>query len=149
MDNSEYVNNTDNIRKLKHSTLISDDIRKIHIMKTKYSSLEEHDPAGFLEKCRTDASFLFTNYTDIFNKIIKDEVDLSIMHQLLLVLKQIEDGKVDQHDGSVLVGKILKELYVDSAMRRGENLDKEYEKARIQPLEGKPVSWKQYKSMSS
>ena len=34
--------------------------------------------------------------------------------------------KVDQHEGSVLVGKLLKELYVDSALRRSENLDKEY-----------------------
>jgi hypothetical protein len=70
------------------------------------------------------------------------------MTQLLTVLKLIEDGKVDQYNGSVMVGKVLKELYIDSAMKRGENLDKEYEKDRVVPIEGKAISWKQYKQMS-
>ena len=37
---------------------------------------------------------------------------------LLMILKRIEDGELDQHEGSYEVGKILKELYVDSALRK-------------------------------
>jgi hypothetical protein len=32
---------------------------------------------------------------------------------------------INGSEGSVIIGKILKELYLDSAIRRGENLDKE------------------------
>jgi hypothetical protein len=66
---------------------------------------------------------------------------------MLSVLKMIEDGKVDQHEGSVVFGKILKELYLDSAVKRGENLDKEHESEKIQPVEGKKISWNQFKNM--
>jgi hypothetical protein len=92
---------------------------------------------------------LFDNYTDIFNKVVRDELDLVIMTKLLHVLKQIEDGEVDQHEGSVIFGKILKELYVDSAIKRGENLDKQYESEKEPQIEGKNISWKEYKKILS
>ena len=56
---------------------------------------------------------------------------------MLSILKMIEDKKVDQHEGSVMFGKVLKELYIDSAIRHGENLDKEHETERIPPVEGR------------
>jgi hypothetical protein len=46
------------------------------------------------------------------------------MSKLIQILKLIEDGMVDQHEGSVAVGKLLKELYVDSAMKTADNIDK-------------------------
>ena len=48
--------------------------------------------------CLSKCSFLFNNYTDIFNKIKNDEIDLSILDRFLNVLKQIEDGNVDRAD---------------------------------------------------
>jgi hypothetical protein len=145
VDQSDYVNNTENIRKLKHSVLIRDDIRVLDRLKTSKAHLKTNDFVKFLELCQSECRFLYDNYTDIFHKMIKDELDMRIMSQLLIVLKLIEDGNVDQHDGSVMVGKILKELYVDSALKRSENLDKEYESQRVVPIEGKPISWKDYK----
>jgi hypothetical protein len=53
----------------------------------------------------------------------KDEIDITILNKFLDVLKQIEDGKLDQHEGSFLVGTILKELYVDSALKKAEKLN--------------------------
>ena len=38
--------------------------------------------------------------------------------KLINVLKNIEEGDVDQHEGSVVVGKILKEMYIDSALKQ-------------------------------
>jgi hypothetical protein len=66
---------------------------------------------------------LFTYYTDIYNKIRKDELDISLFHQFLDVLKEVEDGKLDQHEGSFKVGTILKEIYVDSALKRASKND--------------------------
>ena len=148
LDNSDCENHTENIRKLKHSVRIRDDIRVLENLKRDELALMDLDPQGFLDLCQTKAVFLFNNYTDIFNKIIKNELDLHIMTKLLTVLKIIEDGQVDQHEGSVMVGKILKELYIDSAMRRGENLDKEYASEKVDPIVGKPITWKEYKALN-
>jgi hypothetical protein len=69
------------------------------------------------------------------------------MSRLLAVIKMIEDKQVDQHEGSVLVGKILKELYVDSALKRCDNLDKANEQTNdsSESKEPKPISWSEWK----
>jgi hypothetical protein len=148
VDEMDCDDNTDNIRKLKHSVLIRNDIRKIENLKTKNAELKKSKPDEFMSLCESECQFLFNNYTDIFHKVVKDELDLTIMTKLLTVLKMIEDGKVDQHEGSVLVGKILKELYIDSAVKRADNIDKEYESMKVVPIEGKKISWQEFKNMN-
>jgi hypothetical protein len=145
IDETQCGNNTENIRKLKHSVLIRNDIRNIENLKKTNSALRKSNPDEFAEVCQQECNFLFNNYTDIFNKVLKDELDLVIMTKLLIVLKMIEDGKVDQHEGSVMVGKILKELYVDSALKRCDNLDKEYASSKPVVNDGKKISWKDFK----
>jgi len=142
---SDCDDNTDNIRRLKHSVLMRDDIRKLDTLKNTHSDMKNNDNDQFSLICQNECQFLYTNYTDIFNKLVKDELDLTIMTKLLTVLKLIEDSNVDQHEGSVMVGKILKELYVDSATKRLDNLDKEHDKEPTS--EGKAISWKQFKQM--
>ena len=78
---------------------------------------------------------------------MKKELDLTIMTKLLIILKLIEDEKVDQHEGSVMCGKVLKELYIDSATKRMDNLDKEHNEGKEAPNAGRHVSWKDYKKM--
>ena len=46
----------------------------------------------------------------------------------LSVLEKIEDGSIDQHEGSYLVGTILKKMYIDSALKHEENIDKKEQK---------------------
>jgi hypothetical protein len=145
IDESDSENNTENIRRLKHSTLLRDDIRKIDTLKKSNNNVSEQE---FIELCQSECPFLYNNYTDIFNKMVKDELDLTIMTKLLTVLKLIEDNKVDQHEGSVMVGKILKELYIDSAVKRAENIDKQYEAEKIPFVESKKISWKEFKQMN-
>lgn len=149
INETQCENNTDNIRKLKHSVLIRNDIRNLENLKKTNVSLRKSNPDEFNEVCQKECNFLFNNYTDIFNKILKDELDLRIMTKLLICLKLIEDGNVDQHEGSVMVGKILKELYIDSAIKRGENLDKEREAERIEVNSGKKMSWSDFKTMNA
>jgi len=139
--------NTEHIRKVKHSTKLRDDIRALDTLKMVEADLRGVDPEKFTELAQTVAPFLFNNYTDIFHKILNDELDLGIMTQLLTVLKLIEDEKVDQHEGSVLVGKVLKKLYLDSAVKHGERLDKEHESEKVLPVEGKSITWSKYKKM--
>ncbi len=150
INESECDDNTEQIRQVKHSVLLRDEIRKLDTFKKSNRSLQVKNFDRFLEEAKAVTPFLFCNYTDIFNRVAKDELDLEIMTKLLMVLKMIEDNKVDQHEGSVMVGKVLKELYVDSALKRGENLDKLYESAKPQTIEVKEtknLTWKDYKRL--
>lgn len=145
----EYQDNTDHIRKVKHSITIRDNIRALEMLKKSNIDLFNGNKEQFRELAMKEASFLFYNYADLFNRVLKDELDLDIMTRLLHVLKMIEDGKVDQNEGSVMVGKILKELYVDSALKRADSLDKAHgdtESVDNKKVEAKPISWAQWKS---
>ena len=147
LKNSDCVDNTSFIRELKHSELMRADIIKLTKLNKTHSLLKTDDLNGFLEMAQSECIFLYNNYMDIFHKLVKDEIDLTIMARLLIVLKLIEESKVDQHEGSAMVGKILKELYIDSAIKRADNLDKEHESAVVEKIQGNSISWKDYKKM--
>ena len=135
---------TEFIRNLKHSQIIRNDVNTMILLKAKYRG----DDAKIHEECINECSFLFTYYTDIYNKVRKDEIDIHILNKFLDVLKKIEDGILDQHEGSFLVGSILKELYLDSALRKAEKLD-EKEGPKEEPKKPeKNISWKQYKKIA-
>ena len=54
--------------------------------------------------------FLFNYYTDIFNRLRKEELDVDILWKLVDILEKIENKQYDQHTGSFEVGKILKKF---------------------------------------
>jgi hypothetical protein len=144
----ECENNTEKIRELKHSHLIREDVTKLLQFKKDNLELFTSDYNSFMDQCRNAASFLFMNYMDIFNKLCKNELDLRILSQVLELLEAIEEGKVDQHEGSAIFGKLLKEMYIDSALRTGHNLEQNNgEDVIIEPVVGKPISWKEYKNL--
>jgi hypothetical protein len=142
----KYESTTDKIRELKHSKLIREDITKLCELKKKYPRLNSNNLRNMIEK---QCHFLYSNYTNIFNKIYKGNIDLNLFHKFLLVLKQIEDGDCDQHQASVQVGKILKEIYIDSAMREGNKLDKKNKKNPVKTRKAKNVSWNEFKKMNN
>lgn len=135
---------TDFIRNLKHSQIIRNEVNTMIMIKGKFRG----DDAKIQEECVNECNFLFTYYTDIYNKVRKDELDIGILNKFLDVLKRIEDGELDQHEGAFLVGSILKELYVDSALRKADKLNADEEP---KPEPKKPennVSYKQFKRMN-
>ena len=113
---------TELIRNLKHSEILRNEIEKMMTIKSKYHD----DPEQIHLECIGECSFLFTYYTDIYNKVRKDEIDVGILNKFLDVLRDIEDGKVNQHEGAFLVGTLLKELYVDSALKKADKLNEKY-----------------------
>ena len=148
-ESDDYEDNTDNIRKIKNSVLIKNDILRMQHLKKKHVKMIKHDVKNFDELCANECKFLFDNYTEIFHKILKDTIDLNIMSRLLEVLHKIEEGQMDQQEGSFMVGTILKELYIDSALKTGEKIDRDREQLLIEPdiVEPKQISWKDYKGM--
>jgi hypothetical protein len=110
--------------------------------------LQKLNLGEFTEMCKLAAPIMYNLYTDLFHKLVKDELNLVIMVKLIRILELIEQGQVDQNEGSVMVGKILKELYVDSAVRLGDNLDKQREDENPTPepkTEPKNISWNAWK----
>jgi hypothetical protein len=135
---------TDLIRELKHSHLLQADINALLKLKALYRSDVDKVHIEGMTAC----PFLFTYYTDIYNKIRKDEIDLSILNKFLNVLRRIEDGEIDQHDGAFIVGTLLKEMYVDSALKKADKLNNVVE-TPVQTVEAIKISWKEYKHLDT
>ena len=136
--------NTDLIRQLKHSHILREDVNNLIMLKAKY--LDEPDKIHL--EAMSECNFLFTYYTDIYNKIRKDEIDLKILFNAFDVLRDIEDGKLDQHEGAFEFGNLLKKIYVDSALKKAEKLNAETGEKEPQ-YKGPQVniSWSQFKKM--
>lgn len=113
------------LREYKHSAKISDDVFAMIKLKRDYARLVKSNPKQFDALCVSRCAFIFKYYTDIFNRLKSGEIDLNLLFKMIRILREIEDGKLDQHEGSFEVGKILKSIYVDSALKRSENLDAE------------------------
>ena len=142
VNNYNPVETTEKIRDLKHSEKIRENVTTYLELKKKYKRLSKEQFTNIVQK---KCYFLYENYTNIFNKLIKDELDLTILNKFLYILHKIEKGDIDQHEGSVMVGNILKELYIDSALRKDNkrNENKKTERTR----KGKNITWNDYKKI--
>jgi hypothetical protein len=149
LSNMIKVNNvedqTELIRNLKHSQVLRNDINNMILLKAKY----RNDAEKIYNECVSECNFLFTYYTDIFNKVRKDEIDIGILNKFLDMLRRIEDGDLDQHEGSFAIGTLLKELYVDSALKKAEKLDANVEKQQETKKAEVDISWKNFKKMNN
>jgi len=136
--------NTDLIRELKHSHILREDTNNLIMLKAKY----QDDPDSLHLEGMVLCNFLFTYYTDIYNKIRKDEIDLTILFRAYDVLNDIETGKLDQHTGAYEFGVLLKKIYVDSALKKAEKLNAE---EPVSEYKGPQVdmSWSQFKKLKS
>lgn len=141
--------NTSKIRELKHSKQIRDNVERLVNLKKKYNRMRLTDKNKFEKLAVSHCNFLFNNYTNIFNRLIKDEMNIQILYKFIEKLSEVEEGITDQHTASVEIGKILKELYIDSALRS----EKKYEqnengvevKKNKKPINN--ITWGKFKAM--
>ena len=142
---NNVTDQTQLIRELKHSVIIKKEVNKIlELMNESKNASYEEIRNMTMEECY----FMFAYYTDIYNRIIKKEISVPILFKFLNVLEKIENGQLGQHEGSYLVGNILKELYIDSALKKAEKLDANSEKVPEPKKANIDISWKQFKKMS-
>ena len=59
----------------------------------------------------------------------------------LRTLETIEKGEMDQHEASVQIGQLLKQMYVDKA------IDKKKEKKKVYKKPVENITWTQFKTM--
>lgn len=103
----DYQDNTEYLRNTRFSDRIRDDVDTMARLRNTI------DASIFVESAKRECSFLYTNYPDIFKRLAEDKLDMAIMRQMLAVLKKIEMGEIEQQEGSLIVGRILKGLFVD------------------------------------
>lgn len=144
LSTADAPDNTEYIREFKNSERILTDVRTIEKLRRQYPSIGQ---AEFVELCQKEASFLYNGFTVIFNKLVANEINLAMLSRLIHVLQNIEAGYLDQYQGSVKVGELLKEIYLDSAVRRGEKIDTEHTSDIKAPIEPQKISWREYKNM--
>ena len=133
---------TNQIRTLKHSSILEKEIKELLILKEKY----REQPEVLLNESIINCNFLYNNYTDIYNRVKKDEINIDLLFHFIKVLSQIEEGLIDQHEGSFMIGKLLKEIYVDSALKKADKLDKEHGIETIVYEKAINIHWKQWKN---
>jgi len=143
---------TEEIRSKKQSVLIRNDVKHMIMLKQKYERLRKSNPNEFDAICVKQCNFLFNNYTDLYNKIKNDNLDLSILDKFLDILRKIEDGELNQHEGSYLVGKYLKEMYIDSALKTKEKIEAKERNKKVpkKPFANveKKISYKDFKKLN-
>ena len=143
---SDAEDKTELIRKTKHSQIIKEQVDLLQNLKKTHKNLYENNFTKFDELAVKECQFLFRYYTEIYNKVLKNEINLEILDKFLNVLKLIENGEIDQHEGSVKVGTYLKELYIDSALKKTEKNDKNSnENEDSREIEEINISWSQFK----
>jgi len=98
-------------------------------LKKKYNRMMTFEPKKFEKIVISHCNFLWTNYTNIFNRIMKDELNLNILRKFIDTLREVE------------------QLYIDSALQREKKLNVEDKKRA--PKHKKPVnniSWAKFKA---
>lgn len=121
---NDTKDHTNEIRALKHSKKIRADVNKIvehklRLQKNLNGSSSLDDSSIFekvKEAAQQDCFFLFQNYTSLFHKCCRGDLDMHILYQFLDVLETVEEGEVDQHEASYTIGLLLKKLYVDKKL---------------------------------
>ena len=144
---NNVVDYTGEIRQKQHSRLIREDVKRMVSLARQYSRLKSSNPDQYDKILVSRCNFLFTNYTDIYNKVKKEELDLATLEKMLNVLGRIETGELDQHSGAHEVGKLLKKMYIDAALVKADRLDAEQaqDAPKRKPVK-KTLTWKSYKA---
>ncbi len=132
---SDFVDNTSLIRNTQHSELIKNDVNRLLKLKQEYNNINNLDI--YKKMAQIECSFLYKNYKGIFDRLVNDKLELNVMLLLIKTLRKIEDGAIDQNEGSVEVGKILKQIYIDKVIVE-EKQDNSHENT---------LSWNTYKNM--
>ena len=134
---------TDKIRTLKHSQKIHQDVERMLKIQKDYKRLDFKTQERMIQK---QCNFLYTHYFNLFNRLVKKELDLNRLYKLILTLQKIENGELDQHEASVHVGQILKKMYIDSAVRKQKKIEhSESKKTKKVMRKAKKISWEDYK----
>ena len=142
-NNENYVDNTNQLRKLKNSSLIKKDVSII--LKHKHNNTLD------IDSIKDECSFLYNNYQSIFDKLVdSNDWDIKILFKFIKKLEDIENSVCNQDEASYEIGTLLKNIYVDPSINKIDD-DKEWNPCKVECV-NKPVeniSWLEFKAKTT
>ena len=108
---NNVIDNTSGIRNERKSIQIRECVTFIESMKLKNNHARNFNILN--DACKVECEYLLKNYSNIYNKLLKYEIDVKILYMFLDELESIENGKKNQHEASFEIGKLLKQIYID------------------------------------
>ena len=138
---NDVQDNTDKIKSLRHSPKIRNDVAVIQNVKRQ---LKTKDFAKLDKEAIHKCSFLYANYPNIYNKLLKDEIDIKVLYTFLDELAKIENGDQDQHEASYNIGMLLKSMYVDKKIGL-DSKDKSNDSSKKKRKKTSNLSYAEYK----
>ena len=135
--------NTEKIRTLKHSAQIRRDVAHVCNIRRRIKS---KDFKTLDRECISQCGFLYRHYPNIYNKLLKDEINVQILYRFLDALKSIEDGQRDQHEASYEVGMLLRQLYVEKKIDMSKEPGIQGSKS-TPTRKSKNISYEEFKKM--
>ena len=140
---NDVQDNTEKIKSLKHSSKIRNDIAIIQNIKRQ---MKTRDFKTLDKEAIRKCSFLYTNYPNIYNKLLKDQIDIKVMYTFLDELAKIENGTQNQHEASYNIGMLLKSLYIDKKIyNQNEKTNNEKGKKNNQKKKTNNISYAEFK----
>ena len=138
---------TSTIMELKHSALIRRDVSVIQNIKRKHHSKDFSilDKEARSQNC----GFLFQHYPNIYNKLLKDEIQIKILYRFLDELESIEKGQQNQHEASYKIGLLLKQIYIDKKIDTDKEEPKEKKPKEKKPIKKKNITYEEFKKQQS
>tara|TARA_A100001015_G_C14437098_1_gene498989 strand:- start:36 stop:491 length:456 start_codon:yes stop_codon:yes gene_type:complete len=113
---------TEKIRGAKQSRRLRDDVMKLCKFRILYKDNDQ-----FIAKCEEQCGYLKNKQKKLYEKLLENqEIEtLNIVKRMLKILENIENGELDQNDGSYEFGKLCKEIYVDPVINEDNNTSTE------------------------
>ena len=83
LKDSDFKDNSNDIKRNKHSIKIQQDINTYLSLKKTYSRLQQTNSNLFKQKIINQSNFLYTNYNNIFDKLINNQLDINILNKFI------------------------------------------------------------------
>ena len=100
--------------------------------------MKEKSIDDYLAIFQRECKYIYTSFPDVFDRVVKNDMNLDVFEKIVLILKMIEDGKVNQSEASALVGKLSQKLFFQK-----EAIEAVQEAAKEEAPRG--MTWKDFK----
>ena len=111
-------------------------------LRKRYANLRESAPDEYLNVFQRECRYIYTKFPDVFDRVVKNDMNLDVFEKIVMILKMIEDGKVNQSEASALVGKLSQKLFFNGESTAAEQ--QQVEKVEEEVV-NTGLSWKEYK----
>jgi hypothetical protein len=138
-----YEDNTSGIREAKHSSPLLADIRRMAKLRTRHADLKEKSMDDYLVIFQRECKYIYTQFPDVFDRVVRNDMNLDVFEKIIMILKMIEDGKVNQSEASALVGKLSQKLFFQKEAVEAVANAANSSSAEPEPPRG--MTWKEFK----